>query len=220
MRYLFITMLILAGCQSKKDTTDDGTAAAVGRAQSSVVLSFCALGDGDEVPSPPIPSPSAVCERCNGTGTIKPDGRISLTCPDCDGTGKTTQTGTAASSGIWYNVDKIDEIVHKSIRWEDAPPDNPDKPVLFYFTAKYCKNCKVLDRDVYTDQKVIDAISNETHPVKVDITGKKTPKGITAVPALVLEYNGKPRIVWDANSPRITKNSILSWLYKALAKVR
>lgn len=35
----------------------------------------------------PAPSPSGVCENCRGTGKVG-DGRVMVTCPVCDGTGK------------------------------------------------------------------------------------------------------------------------------------
>jgi len=42
-------------------------------------------------PTPtPGPGPNQQCGRCNGTGKIKPDGRIEITCPDCHGSGKIT----------------------------------------------------------------------------------------------------------------------------------
>jgi hypothetical protein len=40
------------------------------------------------IPTPgPNPSPSGKCERCGGSGRIKPDGRIEIECPDCHGDG-------------------------------------------------------------------------------------------------------------------------------------
>jgi hypothetical protein len=35
----------------------------------------------------PNPAPGEACQRCNGTGKIKPDGRIEINCPDCGGDG-------------------------------------------------------------------------------------------------------------------------------------
>jgi thioredoxin family protein len=44
-------------------------------------------------PSPnplPTPAPGEICQRCNGTGRIKPDGRVEIACPDCGGDGRLT----------------------------------------------------------------------------------------------------------------------------------
>jgi hypothetical protein len=49
-----------------------------------------AMNVTDSTPSPtpgPSPTPSGQCGRCNGTGKIKPDGRIEIACPDCGGDG-------------------------------------------------------------------------------------------------------------------------------------
>lgn len=39
-------------------------------------------------PDPPAPAPGEQCQRCGGTGRIKPDGRIEISCPTCGGDGK------------------------------------------------------------------------------------------------------------------------------------
>ena len=41
-------------------------------------------------PSPVPPLPSETCSECNGTGRIKPDGRIDMECWTCGGDGKLT----------------------------------------------------------------------------------------------------------------------------------
>lgn len=43
------------------------------------------------VPPTPTPSPSQVCDNCNGVGKVG-DGTIMLTCPVCNGTGKKVAT--------------------------------------------------------------------------------------------------------------------------------
>ncbi len=60
-------------------------------ASAEAVAMNVPIGTPTPSPSPsPQPNPSQVCERCKGTGKIKPDGRIEIPCPDCHGSGVVT----------------------------------------------------------------------------------------------------------------------------------
>ncbi len=48
-----------------------------------------------------------------------------------------------------------------------------DKHVFIDFTAKWCGYCKKMDRETFSDQRVIDILNNDFVPVKVDGESKK-----------------------------------------------
>lgn len=59
---------------------------------SNLAAGILAMYSKPVVPVPgPAPKPSSVCENCSGTGKLG-DGTVSVTCPVCNGTGKTTTT--------------------------------------------------------------------------------------------------------------------------------
>lgn len=82
-------------------------------------------------PSPtPAPTDSTTCGRCNGTGKIKPDGRIEIACPDCGGDGKLTMAkaikiisqerkGLDELSRKW---DELSERIKKDKEKQSPPP--------------------------------------------------------------------------------------------------
>lgn len=83
-----------AGCRSLAQPLDaNDYQLGMARAAAATIFSITAEeelpGPQPTPPSPePEPGPSTQCSRCNGTGRIKPDGRIEIACPDCDGDGK------------------------------------------------------------------------------------------------------------------------------------
>jgi hypothetical protein len=58
-------------------------------ASATAAVTSVATSDAPPAPKPPEPTPEPIsdCGRCNGTGRIKPDGRIEIDCPDCGGDG-------------------------------------------------------------------------------------------------------------------------------------
>lgn len=69
----------------------------LGSASQSVALDFKSMALGilamhrRPTPAPPVvpmPTPSGVCENCDGKGKVG-DGTVFVTCPVCDGSGKT-----------------------------------------------------------------------------------------------------------------------------------
>lgn len=85
------------------------------------------------------------------------------------------------------------------------------KPLLLYFTAKWCPPCRQMSRTTWADQKVADAL-NSVVPLKIDIDEYKDVAisyQINAVPTLVLEKSA------DVSSRReglITTGQLLEWL--------
>jgi hypothetical protein len=60
--------------------------------KAAAAVTSVANADITPAPVPPVPNPTpepgTECDRCNGTGRKKPDGRIEIDCPDCGGDGK------------------------------------------------------------------------------------------------------------------------------------
>lgn len=46
----------------------------------------------------PSPKPDGLCENCRGTGKVG-DGRVAVTCPVCDGTGKSKTAEAPCKDG-------------------------------------------------------------------------------------------------------------------------
>jgi hypothetical protein len=104
-KLMLAASLMLAGCNPNILPQPDATLAQLEDARAYTAASFALLQPGDSGPSPPdppAPTPGETCARCDGTGRIKPDGRIEIACPDCDGTGKTT----VAVNWAWMYVEQ------------------------------------------------------------------------------------------------------------------
>jgi hypothetical protein len=89
-------IVAFAGCDRRTFDNDSTeiTPAALERAwaRSSAAAAVTSIGTGNTPPSPPpaepTPEPGGLCGRCQGSGRIKPNGRIEIDCPDCAGDGK------------------------------------------------------------------------------------------------------------------------------------
>lgn len=95
MRYLLLACVLLVGCQPEP-TPDiapefrDEVSQADGMRRAALTFAFLGNSQPQPSPNPPgptPPNPGEKCERCNGTGRIKPDGRIEVDCFDCGGDG-------------------------------------------------------------------------------------------------------------------------------------
>lgn len=83
---------------------------------------------------------------------------------------------------------------HAEIRWETkleraaTAARETNQPMLIEFWATWCEVCKEMDRDVYADERVADAMAR-VRPVKVDIDREPAiarKYEITGTPTLVL----------------------------------
>lgn len=80
MRWLLPLTVVLVGCVAS--LPDDPSVTADLAAEAARLL----VQLRSEVPPAPQPS-SDQCDNCGGTGTLG-DGRITVKCPSCDGTGR------------------------------------------------------------------------------------------------------------------------------------
>jgi hypothetical protein len=84
-------------------------------------------------PDDPSPEPGGECQRCKGTGRIKPDGRIEIDCPDCGGDGVTSigdLQNTIATLVVRLS-EKEQTHIHAEKPLEPKPESPPDEsPVL------------------------------------------------------------------------------------------
>ncbi|MCI5158571.1 MAG: DUF255 domain-containing protein, partial [Candidatus Electrothrix sp. AUS1_2] len=92
----------------------------------------------------------------------------------------------------------IDWTYYTALRLEQAREER--KTVVMVFTAEWCLNCKVLEKSILDNRKVIDLLSDDrVVPMKVDITGnnpegkdKLKEVGSLTIPLLVvLDGDGK-----------------------------
>jgi hypothetical protein len=149
-------------------------------------------------PTPPAPAPNERCERCNGTGKIKPDGRIEVICPDCDGDGKTSTVVNQAWRTVQYQQAKCERRIRDLLqqiaasRPKKAPPLRPvpletgiswetdltaarnkarerGVPLLIHWYATWCGPCQRMDREVFTDPDVISLLNGQFVPVHLDV---------------------------------------------------
>lgn len=84
-------------------------------------------------------------------------------------------------------TDEDREVEFRSITWLGynealALGRDFDKPVFLYFTANWCSWCKKMQKETYTDPKVIRYLEENFVAVKID-TGK--------LPSLARKYNAK-----------------------------
>ena len=80
MRWIFAISLVMVGCVASMPA-DDGISADLSCEAARMIVQL-------RTNKKPAPTPSSDrCDNCNGTGKVG-DGRVSVVCPICDGTGK------------------------------------------------------------------------------------------------------------------------------------
>jgi hypothetical protein len=139
----------------------------------------------------PQPQPGEKCQRCGGTGRIKPDGRIEIACPDCAGTGQITLSSVlsrmlesqrqlrddlrarAAQPAPIALPPAAQPAPRVTVRWEtsiDAARDQSlkqNKPCLVIFSGEYCAPCKKLETEVI-DAATLQLITQRCVAAKID----------------------------------------------------
>lgn len=171
MRTLFIiAVLVTAGCGA---TNADPAAYWRGRGYAVVQAAVVTFAESAPDPSP-TPIPEGECSRCRGTGRIKPDGRIEIDCPDCGGDGITDPP--AASTPPPPQPEPTATSSNNDNEADSSPPEAPalvwldllgdakaqsretGKPILVHFCYEGCLPCAEMDREVFTDPRVIEAL--------------------------------------------------------------
>lgn len=166
-------------------------------------------------PAPPTPEPSVQCSRCNGTGRIKPDGRIEIACPDCDGDGnrgiadfvklvaglqselaELQKAAKPAAPSPPVEPQPATTLTVAEIRWRTSmtvarqEAERSLSPVLLHFYTETCEPCKRMDREVFATPMVRVAISRDFVPCRVDAAllsvEQRREWGVHSVPADVV----------------------------------
>ncbi|MCI5133382.1 MAG: DUF255 domain-containing protein, partial [Candidatus Electrothrix sp. EH2] len=113
----------------------------------------------------------------------------------------------------------VDWTYYTAERLEQAREER--KTVVMVFTAEWCLNCKVLEKSILTNPKVIDLLGDEqVLPMKVDITGnnpegkaKLKEVGSLTIPLLIV-LDGDGNQVYK--SDYYTANQLLKAVRKSL----
>lgn len=84
----------------------------------------------------------------------------------------------------WYSfyVPSNDIVWTNNITSTQALTNNSNKNTLLFFTAKWCVPCRIMKREVFADNEVMEVVNSEVIPVMIDIDNPNTKK-------LVKHYN-------------------------------
>ncbi len=90
-----------------------------------------------------------------------------------------------------------------------------DKPIIIYFTAKWCSPCRVMKREVWADEQVMATVHEAFIPVMIDVDDPAAAAtvshyGIGATPITVItDPTGN---VVDYRQGRLGKADFLEWV--------
>lgn len=74
-----------------------------------------------------------------------------------------TAFGAQPPAGItWYSLEEAQQLARKH-----------DKKVFIYAEASWCGYCKKMEKEVFPDQAVIEAMQSHYYPVRLDIESKE-----------------------------------------------
>lgn len=90
-----------------------------------------------------------------------------------------------------------DAEAQKAVAWREdyaaafAEAGERKMPVLLRFTASWCVPCRVMDANVFPDERVMDAVSERVIPLMIDIDREGSADiarryGVSGVPTLLL----------------------------------
>lgn len=160
MKHLLIILIYLTTVGCVPAGVDSRAAYWRGRGAAVVHAAAVTFGDIEPTPSPddgPSPTP-ATCQRCNGTGKIKPDGRIEIPCPDCQRNSSEPEQAVAepptpppAPAVYW----------HGYLPLAKAEAERAAKPLLIYVSSETdCPACRKLEADHFPREEAIKSLSD------------------------------------------------------------
>ena len=93
----------------------------------------------------------------------------------------------------WYSfyVPSNDIAWANNITSTQKLTNNSNKNTLLFFTAKWCVPCRIMKREVFSDNEVMKVVNSEVIPVMIDIDNQNT-KGLVkqykigATPTIVI----------------------------------
>ncbi len=122
----------------------------------------------------------------------------------------------------WYSF----YVPSNDIQWEETvdlaqeKALKEDKPLLLFFTAKRCVPCKIMKREVFANNEVMEAVNSELIPVMIDVDDpsaqslvKKYIIGTTPI-TLFLDSKGE---VLDYAVGKMTQAQFMDMLHKVSA---
>lgn len=206
---LILSTLLFVGC-----TTDaDETAYWRGRGYAVVQAAVVSLQASTPDNPAPQPTPAGQCARCQGSGSIKPDGRIVIPCPDCDGTGKIAKAPPEpAPASSDTNRSEMGETLSPvapepvHLTWHTnrgkalAESLDSGKPLLVVFSLPHeiCEPCKILDEQVLTNERTVIELSRFVL-LKVG-EAEAAEWNVSTFPRCAVVVNGELKTLWKPSA--------------------
>ena len=92
-----------------------------------------------------------------------------------------------------------------------------DKPILLFFTGKWCSPCQIMKRQVWADDQVMNVVNAALIPVTIDVDDPSAAEtlsryGIRATPTTILTDSNGNVLQWAQGG--ISKSNFLELLVK------
>ena len=110
-----------------------------------------------------------------------------------------------AISLLFFNTLLFGDTGLKYVTYEDAlkVSNEENKTIMIKMTARHCKYCKKMDKNVLSDKEVISALAKDFISVEIDVDNDKIP--------LDLNRTMTPTFIFVNKNENIVKKVVGSW---------